>query len=229
MLRRTALLLFRDTATADERSRLMRGLAFLGLECPTVVAGDYGDDIAGGSARLIEIPPWERTPRFHARNEGPPSNYDVALHLDFEDEAALSAYEGHPARHELLRFEGSVTVPNLTAQLDWRHDGGLNTRGAYRHCALHVWRDGADEAARSRALDEARSLAGDPGVVAVTIGESMTGRPADFDWILDVQLVDEQAARAFLAGEAYASAVAAVAEATKNEWTARATHLVRGT
>ena len=152
MLRRTVLLVYRDTATTDERSRLMRGLAFLGLECPTVAAGDYGDDIAGGSSRLIEIPPWKRTPRFHARGEGPPSNYDVALHLDFDDETALVAYEGHPARQEMARVrEPRSTVPDLTARVDWRYDGQpRNQRGGYRHCALHVWRDGTPTtAARS--------------------------------------------------------------------------------
>jgi hypothetical protein len=229
MLRRTVLLVYRDTATPEERSRLLRGLAFLGLESPTVAAGDYGDDIAGGSVRLVEIPPWERTPRFHARAEGPPSNYDVALHLDFDDEAALAAYEGHPARDEMLGFTRSVTVPDLTARLDWRHDGELpDRRGGYRHSALHVWRDDADEAARSRALSAARSLSGAPGVEAVTVGESATERPADFDWILDVRLADEPAARSFLAGDSYGAAVAAVAGATKHEWTACVTHLIRG-
>jgi hypothetical protein len=228
-IRRTLLLVYRDTATADERARLLRGLAFLGLECPTVAAGDYGDDILGGSTRLVEIPPWERTPRFHARAEGPPSNYDVALHLDFDDEAALAAYEGHPAQAEMLAFAGSVTVPDLAARLDWRYDGeSLNRRGGYRHCGLHVWRDDADEGARLQALDAVRSLAGAAGVEAVTVGESDTGRPADFDWILDVRFADEQAARSFLTGEPYTAAVEAVARATKHEWTARVTHLIRG-
>jgi hypothetical protein len=229
MLRRTVLFVYRDTATAEERSRLMRGLAFVGLECPTVAAGDYGGDIEGGSARLTEIPPWERTPRFHARAEGPPSNYDVALHLDFDDEAALAAYEGHPAAQETLRFASSVTVPELTAQLDWPRERELSDgRGRYRHCALHVWRDDAHEAARARALDAVSSLAGARDVEALAVGRSATGRAADFDWILDVRLPDEQAARSFLAGEPYAAAAAAVAEVTKHEWTARVTHLIRG-
>jgi hypothetical protein len=228
MLRRTVLLVYCDTATLDERSRLMRGLSFIGLECPTVAAGDYGDDIAGGSARLIEIPPWKRAPRFHARDEGPPSNYDLALHLDFEDETALAVYEGDPARREMIGSASLVTVPDLTARLDWRHDGALNARGGYRHCALHVWRDGTTEAARTQALDAVRGLESVPGVAAVSTGESANGRPADFDWILDVRFDDEQAARSFLAGEPYAEAAQAVAGVTKHEWTARVTHLIRG-
>ncbi|HWE80014.1 MAG TPA: hypothetical protein VG265_00050, partial [Gaiellaceae bacterium] len=152
MLRRSVLYLYRDLATSDERARLLRALSFIGLECPTVSAGDYGDDVAGGSTRLAEVPPWKRTPRFHAREEGPPSNYDVALHLDFADEAALAAFEGHPARQRVEAFADGVTVGDLTARVDWRYEGDPpNRRGGYRHSAMFVWRDDADDASRSAA------------------------------------------------------------------------------
>jgi hypothetical protein len=230
MLRRSILFIFRDDATSEERSALLRGLSFLGLEVPSVAAGDYGDDIAGGSDRLLEIPPWKRTPRFHARGEGPPSNYDVALHLDFDDETALAAYEGHPATREVLRSASASTVGDLTARVDWRYDGdSLNRRGHYRHTAMHVWRDEADRDARSRALEAAGSLTTASGVESVAVGESSSGGAAEFDWILDVQLTDEAAAHAFLAGDAYRELVEAVGRATKDEWTARVTHLMRGT
>jgi len=229
MLRRSVLYLFRDTATSAERARLQRSLAFLGLECATVSSSDYGDDIAGGSRRLLEVPPWKRTPRFHARGEGPPSNYDLALHLGFADAAALAAYEGHPVRQEVARLAASVTVAEVTARVDWldRRESAY-PRGAFRHTALHVWRDEADEGRRARALEAVRSLAGLPGVAALSLGESASGRAGDFDWILGLELRDESAARALLASEPYAAALAAVAEATKDEWTARLTHLVRG-
>ncbi len=192
MLRRTVLYLFRDTATVEERARLLWALSYAGLECPAVAAADYGDDIAGGSQRLLDVPPWERTPRFHARAEGPPSNYDAALHLDFADEEALAAYEAHPAAQEVGSYAASVTVPNVTARLDWRYDGAPRIRrGGYRHVALHVWREGADRAA---ALEAARALG--------AVGESATGAAVGFDWILDVELADEEAARSFLASEA---------------------------
>lgn len=229
MLRRSVLYLFRDTTRTQERTRLLRGLAFIGLECPTVSASDYGDDIAGGSNRLLELPPWKRTPRFHARDEGPPSNYDVALHLDFADEAAVAAYEGHPTRREIARFGASITVDEVTAQVDWRYEGAaLSRRGGFRHSAMHVWRDDLDRAHRTRALDAVRGLAGAAGVESVGVGESANGQAADFDWILDVQFADEASALAFLAGGPYAEAMKAVAEATKHEWTARVTHLMRG-
>jgi hypothetical protein len=218
MLRRTVLYLFRDTATAAERAQLLWALSYAGLECPAVAHGDYGDDIAGGSQRLVDVPPWERTPRFHARAEGPPSNYDAALHLDFEDEAALAAFEAHPAAQEVEDYAASVTVPDVTARLDWRYEGAPRIRrGGYRHVALHVWREGAD---RAPALKAARTLG--------AVGESAAGDAAGFDWILDVELADEDAARSFLASRAYAAAAATIAAATKHEWTARVTHLARG-
>lgn len=230
MLRRSVHYLFRDDATPAERRRLLRALAYVGLECPSVRSGDYGDDIAGGSRRLLEIPPWERTPRFHARAEGPPSNYDAALHLDFDDEAGLAEYESHPVALELAQLAAPVTVGELTARVDWTYDGEPPTRrGLYRHSALFVCRDDADAVTRSRAVDAVLGLAGAAGVEAVTTGESANGLSADFDWVLDVRLPDEAAAVAFLAGEPYAEAAAAVAAATKHEWTTRVTHLMRGT
>jgi hypothetical protein len=229
MLRRSVLYLFRDTATPRERTRLLQGLSFLGLECPSVRSGDYGDDLAGGSGRLIEIPPWERAPRFRARDEGPPSNYDAALHLDFEDGEALAAFEAHPAAAEMAEFAASVTVDDVTARVDWSYDGEPPTRrGRVRHSAMHVWRDDAGETTRSRALEAVHELGSVPGVEAVATGESASGRAADFDWILDIRLEDEAAALALLAHGSYAEAMRVVAAATKHEWTARVTHLMRG-
>jgi hypothetical protein len=229
VLRRSVLYLYRDLATSDERARLLRALSFVGLECGTVSAGDYGDDIAGGSKRLVEVPPWKRTPRFHAREEGPPSNYDVALHLDFADEAALAAFEDHPARLAVEEFADSVTVGDLTARVDWRYDGDPpNRRGGYRHSAMFVWRDGVDNPSRSATLEAVRGLAGSGGVESAIVGESAGGVAADFDWVLDLQFADEQSALAAIAGEGYAEAMKAVARATKHEWTARVTHLMRG-
>jgi hypothetical protein len=229
MIRRTVHYLFRDDATPDERRRVMQALAFVGLECSAVRWGDYGDDVAGGSGLLLEVPPWERAPRFRLRGQGPPSNHDAALHLDFDDETGLAAFESDPAALELERVAGPVVVGELTSAVDWHHQGSLPARrGAFRHSALHVWRDEAGEPERRQALAAVRELAGAPGVESATTGESATGRPADYDWALDVLLADEGAARAFIEGEQYAEASAIVAAVTKNEWTTRVTHTIRG-
>jgi hypothetical protein len=120
-------------------------------------------------------------------------------------------------------------VGDLTARVDWRYDGDPpNRRGRYRHSAMFVWRDGLDGGSRSDALEAVRGLAGSAGVESAIVGEGAGGDAADFDWVLDLQFADEQSAFAALAGEAYAEAMKAVAGATKYEWTARVTHLMRG-
>ena len=253
MLRHTVLFLHRDTISEDQKLAMLRGLAFLRMECAAVLAGDYGQDLFGGSSPLLAVPPWKRTPRWRACGEGPPCNYDVALHLDFDDEAALARYNADDTRRTVARFNASVNVPELTARIDWRYDGApLVRRGLVRHTAMFVWAGEADAAARSRALAAARALADAPGVVSAvtglndmvarsssymvagsgadgrTDGEN-AGRPAaNFEWILDVQIQDPAAARGFVEGPQYAGAMGAIASATKYEWTARVTHVMRG-
>jgi hypothetical protein len=50
----------------------------------------------------------------------------------------------------------------------------------------------------------------------------------DFDWILDVDVVDESKTKAMLDGDAYGNAMKAMAPVTKYEWTARISHVMRG-
>jgi hypothetical protein len=92
---------------------------------------------------------------------------------------------------------------------------------------MFVWADEADAAARSRALAAARSLADAPGVLSAAAGENV-GAAANFDWILDVQVQNREAARGLIEGPHYAGALGAIAQATKHEWTARVTHVMRG-
>ncbi len=230
MLRHTALFFHRDTIDEDQKLAMLRGLAFLRMECAEPCAGDYGQDLFGGSRPLLTVPPWKRTPRWRARREGPPSNYDVALHLDFDGEAALRRYLIDDHRCAVERFNAAVNVPELTARIEWRYEGiPLIRRGLIRHTAMFVWADEADAAARSRALAAARGLAGAPGIVCAVAGERAGGpAAANFDWILDVQIQDVPAARGLVEGPLYADAMGAVAPATKYEWTARVTHVMRG-
>ncbi|HLY23640.1 MAG TPA: hypothetical protein VKT83_14340 [bacterium] len=241
MLRHTALFLHRDTISEDQKLAMRRGLAFLRMECAGVRAGDYGEDLFGGSAPLLAVPPWKRTPRWRARREGPTGNYDIALHLDFDDEAALARYLADDRRRAVARRNAAVNVPDLTARIDWRYDGPpLIRRGFVRHTAMFVWAGEAGAAARSRALSAARSLADAPGVVSAVAGlnymvagsaadgENAVGPAANFDWILDVQMPDPAAARALVEGPEYAGAMEIIASVTKHEWTARVTHVMRG-
>ena len=229
MLRHTALFIHRDTITEQQKLAMLRGLAFLRMECAGVRAGDYGPDLLGGSSRLLAVPPWKRTPRWRGRLQGPPSPYDVALHLDFDDESGIALYLADEAHRAVARFNASVSVPDLTARVDWRYEGApLIRRGLVRHTAMFVWADDAPDTGRSRALEAARGLAKAPGVVSAAIGENVGTHAANFDWIVDVQIQHPAAARELVDGHLYAEAMAVIAPATKYEWTARVTHVMRG-
>ena len=229
MLRHTALFLHRDTISEDQKLAMLRGLAFVRMECAGVRAGDYGPDLFGGSGPLLAVPPWKRTPRWRARGEGPPCNYDAALHIDFDDERGMATYLADEVQRAVRTFNASVNVPALTARIDWRYDGDPRIhRGMVRHTAMFVWEDRVPEGGRVRALDATRALAESRDVLSVAIGENASALAANFDWIVDVEMPDLAAARSLIDGPFYAEAMAAVAPVTKYEWTARITHLMRG-
>jgi hypothetical protein len=229
VLRHSVHFLYRESTTPEQRGRLERGLAFLGMECPTVSAGDYGGDLFGGSGPLLEVPPWKRTPRWRPRPEGPPSNFDVALHLDFEDEGAMATYVADDRHREIAEFNASVTVDEQTARVDWHYDGPpLSRRGLIRHSAMFVWSPDAGAPARARALQAVRALGDAPGVISLEVGENAGASAMNLDWILDVQLADAATAEGFITGPAYTEAIGVVASATKHEWTSWLTHMMRG-
>ena len=194
-----------------------------------VKSGDYGADIFGGSRELRELPQVERSPIWRRRAEGPPSNYDVALHLDFDDWAGHEEYSTDPAHAAASRFNESVSWDEVTARVDWCYDGEPPTRrGHVKHVAMFVWADDAAEDARRRALDAVQGLAAAPGVEAVAVGHNVGKLVSDYDWIMDVQVPDRAAAERLLNGAPYVRAMKAVAAATKYEWTARLSHVMRG-
>jgi hypothetical protein len=200
------------------------------MDCAGVKAGDYGSDINGGSARLLEIKPYNRTPRWRARLEGPPCNYDVALHLDFDDETGLREYNADVVHHEIGAYNESVCRPELTARIDWVYPGSpLIRKGLIRHTAMFLWTDEADHAAKRRSLDAVRRLEDAPGVEAVTIGEASGERlTTDFDWIMDIQLRDRAATDMLLKSNLYTEVIKTVIPSTKHEWTAQLTHVMHG-
>lgn len=229
MLRHTAFFLHRDATTPDDRFEMLKGLAFLQTECEGPVAGDYGEDIFGGSKRLRDVKPWDRRPRWRGPEDGPPSSYDVALHLDFNNQAEMDAYNNDDVHHRIGQYNASINDPELTARIDWWYDGPpMTRRGLIRHSAMFVWKDEAGPEDRKRALDAVQALVRTPGVVSVVTGENVGTLKTDYDWLYDVQLTDREAAEKLLDSKAFADAMAAVAPATKHEWTARVTHVMRG-
>jgi hypothetical protein len=229
VLRHTAFFIHRETTTPELQFEMLKGLGFLRSECAGPVAGDYGEDLFGGSHRLRDIKPHERTPKWRGRTEGPPSEFDVALHLDFEDEAGLEAYNHDDIHHRIGAFNASINEPELTARVDWWYDGPpLTRRGHVRHTAMFVWTDEADAAQRKATLDAVRRFEEAPGIDSVTIGENVGPLTTDYDWLYDVQLTDIDAARSLLDSKLYRDILTTVAPATKYEWTARLTHKMRG-
>jgi hypothetical protein len=229
VLRHSVIWRLRDTATPALQAEMLQGLAYLCMECPMVRSGDYGEDLFGGSRRFETPPPFEASPVWRRGADGPAANYDVALHLDFDDWDAYRRYSPHPAHQAASVFNGAVSWDELTARVDWYFDGGPAARhGHVRHAAMFVWSDGVAAEIKQRALDAVQALAETPGVETVAVGQNVGRLPSDYDWILDVQLPDRDAAERLLGGPAYARAMQAVAAATKYEWTARLSHVIRG-
>jgi len=226
VFRHTAFFLFRDDITPEKQLAMLKGLAYMRYECSSVVAIDYGTDLFGGSEVLRTVKAWERTPRWRARTEGPPCNYDVALQLDFADAAGNEEYNNDDVHHEVGEYNASICRSELTARVDWEYDGDqpLNVPGQIRHSAMFVWTHEADEAAKTKALEAVRSLESASDVGAVTIGTNVGKLKTDYDWIADIQVANAEATKSLIEGDAYAEAMSAVVPAVKHEWTARISH-----
>jgi hypothetical protein len=229
MLRHTAFFMFREETTPEQHVAMLKGLAYMRFACPSVVALDFGSDLFGGSSKLREVKPWHRAPRWRSRKLGPAVNYDVALHLDFEDQAGLDAYNDDDVHHEVGVYNASICRGEITARVDWWYDGEpLITKNQIRHTAMFVWAEDADEASREAALDAVKALEQSLLVQQVTIGRNVGTLTTDFDVIVDIRCADRAAAEELIAGEDYAQAMKQIAEVTQYEWTARLTHLMHG-
>jgi hypothetical protein len=229
VLRHTAFFMLREGNGPEEMKWMQKGSAYMRFTAAGPVAIDFGEDLFGGSLHLKETKPWDRTPRWRAAVEGPPCDYDVALHLDFEDESGLEAYNKDDVHHEIAVYNAAVCQGELTARIDWWYEGvPLIEAGKIRHTAMFLWKDELDDAARERALAEVKRLGDETGVEQVTIGTNVGTLRTDYDWILDLRLPDEAAAKALVAGDGYREAMRALADTTKYEWTARLTHRMHG-
>jgi hypothetical protein len=229
VLRHTAFFMLKEGNGPEEMRWMQKGSAYMRFTAAGPVAIDFGQDLFGGSLHLKETKPWDRTPRWRAAVEGPPCDYDVALHLDFEDESGLEAYNKDDVHHEIAVYNAAVCQAELTARIDWWYEGApLIEAGKVRHTAMFLWKDELDDTAKERALVEVKRLGDESGVEQVTIGTNVGTLRTDYDWILDLRLPDEAAAKALVEGEGYREAMRALADATKYEWTARLTHRMHG-
>jgi len=229
MLRHTAFFMLKEGNGTEEMRWMQKGSAFMRFTAVGPVAIDFGSDLFGGSLGLAETKPWDRTPRWRAATEGPPCDYDVALHLDFEDEAGLQEYNKDDVHHEIAVYNASVCQGELTARIDWWYEGAaLIAPGHVRHSAMFIWKDYLDEASKERALTEVKRLGDEAGVERLTLGTGVGELKTDYDWILDLQLPDEDAADKLIKSEGYRDVMQALSGSTKYEWTARMTHQMHG-
>jgi hypothetical protein len=229
VLRHTAFFMLKEGNGPEEMRWMQKGSAYMRFTAAGPVAIDFGQDLFGGSLHLKETKPWDRTPRWRAALEGPPCDYDVALHLDFEDESGLEAYNKDDVHHEIAVYNAAVCQGELTARIDWWYEGApLIEAGKVRHTAMFLWRDELDDPMKERALAEVKRLGDETGVEQVTIGTNVGTLRTDYDWILDLRLPDEAAAKALIEGDGYREAMRALADTTKYEWTARLTHRMHG-
>jgi hypothetical protein len=226
LLRHTALFMWRDTT--DENSKLVakKGLAYLAYGCPSVRFVDFGTDLNGGSSPLLEVKPWDRTPLWDARGEGPPSRFDIALHLDFDDQAGLDHYNKDDVHHEVAVYNISVCRPERTARVDWWYEGPPRyERGGIRSTTLYLWSDEATDAQKEDVRRAYRDLDGRvPGLGSLLVADNVGTLRTDYDLIVDAQFESNENARAFEDHDGHREALELAAATTKYEWTARITH-----
>jgi hypothetical protein len=229
MLRHSAFFMFREDTTLEQGVQMLKGLAYMRFACPSVRALDFGLDEFGGSAQLREVKPWKRQPRWRSRKIGPAVSYDVALHLDFDDQAGMDDYNDDDVHHEVAVYNASICRGEETARVDWWYDGApLITKNQVKHAAMFLWADESDEQSRQDALDTVKSLEEASEVQQVIIGKNIGTLTTDFDGIVDIRCADRAAAEKLLAGEHYAQAMKRLGEVTQYEWTARLTHVMHG-
>jgi Stress responsive A/B Barrel Domain len=226
LLRHTALFLWRDTTDDAAKLAAKKGLAYLAYGCPSVRSVDFGTDLLGGSSRLLEVKPWERTPLWDARTEGPPSRFDMALHLDFDDQHGLDEYNKDEVHHEVALYNASVCRPERTARVDWWYDGSSRfERAGVRSTTLYLWDDEATDARK----DDVRRAYGElqravPGLDSILVADNVGTLRTDYDLIVDAHFETLEHAKVFVEHEAHREAEVLAATSTKYEWTARITH-----
>ena len=203
---------------------MQKGSAFMRFTAAGPVAIDFGSDLFGGSLHLSETKPWDRTPRWRAAVEGPPCDYDVALHLDFEDEAGLEAYNKDDVHHEIAVYNAAVCQGELTARIDWWYEGDAADDAGPRpaHGDVHVegrrW-------TRPRRSGRSRRSSGS-GTRPASNGSRSGPNVGDAEDRLRLDPRPPAPGRGRGRGArrratAYREAMRALAGATKYEWTAR--------
>ena len=226
MLRHTALFMWRDTTDDNQKLVAKKGLAYLNYGCPSVRAVDFGSDPFGGSAPLLEIKPWDRTPLWHARPSGPPSDFDMALHLDFDDQAGLDAYNHDDVHHEVGVYNASIAEESAPlVSTGGTTDRPASKKGASSLLPVPLGRRRSRSSQKSDVRAAFLAVEGaTPGCGSVMVGDNVGTLTTDYDLIVDVHFADLTDASTAWSTPPISEALALVAASTKYEWTARITH-----
>jgi hypothetical protein len=200
-VRHTALFVWADAATEEERVRAKDGVAYCyyGSE---VLALDFGQDIG-----LY------------------PTVHGFALMHDHRDRAAWDAYNENAAHARVGAHLKSITQPERAARVDWVYGGPRSRRGAVRHLALYRWQEDAGEDGRAEACAATADLARRcPSVRAIELGDDLGWYPPNYDWIVEAHFDDVEGLVAFMEHPAQQEVAALVAGLTRPELTARVQH-----
>jgi hypothetical protein len=218
------MFMYSDSFTPEEKMVLRFATTYLAF-CPHVQAFDYGVDLFGGTTPLRDVRPWKRTPLWHARKSGPPSNYDVSIDLDFNDQAEFEAYVAGEVHEESAGYKEWMWRQEFTARVDWWYDGPpIIKRGTVHHESMWLWDDGVSDSAKEHAKDALSSLQKSvPSVRRVMVGDNVGTLTTDYDLIMDVLFDDPGGAKDFFQHPAQKEVDSLMAGVTKYEWTARIT------
>jgi hypothetical protein len=201
VIRHTALFVWSDDATEEQKVRVKDGVAYCyyGSEVLTL---DFGEDLG-----LY------------------PSRHGFALMHDHRDREAWDGYNENAAHARVGAILKSLTRPELAARVDWVYAGPPTRRGGVRHLELHRWRDSAGGAERSAALGATEALRGRcPSVRALEVGADLGWYPPNYDWVVEAHFDDVEGLVEFMEHPARQEAAALVSAATQDEITARLQH-----
>ncbi len=191
MIRHTALFVWTDDATEEDRIRVKDGVAycFYGSGVPAL---DFGEDLGLD-----------------------PSRHGFALMHDHRHRADWDAYNENAAHARVGAILKSLTLPELAARVDWVYTGPPSRRGAVRHLALYRWRDDASEADRMDAQAAVAALRVHcPAVRALELGNDLGWYPPNYDWVVEAHFDDVDGLADFNEHPAQLEAAEAVAAVT---------------
>lgn len=166
MFRNTVMFRWRKDTTPEQTTAMRQRTAHLVSVCPSIMALDFVDNIGTD-----------------------PDNYDLAVVVDFDDEAGWVTYHESEAHLQAAAANASICQSDLTARIRHVYEGSPSRRGMVRHIAMYEWADGATSEDRRAIWEGHRRLANTcPAVQALHLAEGRKIREAqasDFDWVME--------------------------------------------